>query len=400
MPWKECSTVSQRLEFVRLASMEGANRAELCRRFGISRKTGYKWLNRFESEEQTPLTDRSRRPRRSPGRTSRQVEQLVLNLRSHHPAWGGRKLRHRLLALGHQEVPAASTITEILRRHGCLDALESERRQASQRFEYAHPNDLWQMDFKGDFALAQGGRCYPLTVLDDHSRYNLVLHACGDQKRESVRQQLIETFRIHGLPRRILADNGPPWGSLVRQSHWTKLGVWLLRLDVEVIHGRSYHPQTQGKEERFHRTLRAEVLRWHRFVDLPHVQRELDPWRAVYNHERPHEALDMATPAERYRPSRRSYPEKLPPVQYATGDLIRRVRSPGQIVLHSRNYSVGKAFLGHPVALRPTKRDGVWDVYFCDRRIRQIDERQGTSRACVRGGSARSARRATTMELP
>lgn len=349
--------------------------SELCRRFRISRKTGYKWRDRADAADPDGLADRSRRPRRSPGRTPPEREQAVLALREAHPAWGGRKLRARLQAQGETAVPAASTITEILRRHGRLEAAESARRQAPERFEHPAANDLWQMDFKGHFGLTGGGRCHPLTILDDHSRFALCVQALGNEQSGTVRAQLTAVFRRYGLPRRVLTDNGSPWGGCDARYRYTELSAWLLRLGVAVSHGRPYHPQTQGKDERFHRTLVAEVLRYRTFADLAECQRRFDPWREVYNHERPHEALGLAVPASRYEVSGRPFPEALPPIEYGPEDQVRRVQQNGWISVRGVSYLVGKAFEGEPVALRRTAVEGVWDVYYCSARIAQLDER-------------------------
>jgi transposase InsO family protein len=268
-------------------------------------------------------------------------------------------------------VPAASTITGILRRHGLIDPEESAKHKAWQRFEAEAPNDLWQMDFKGHFEAA-AGRCHPLTVLDDHSRYALGLEACADERRATVQQRLTAIFRRYGLPRKMLMDNGPPWGT-EGQADYSVLTVWLLRLGVGVSHSRAYHPQTLGKDERFHRTLQAEVLQYCRGLDLERCQARLDAWRLVYNLERPHEALGLAVPASRYRVSSRSFPERLPPVEYGPQDAVRKVQSEGWISFRGREFRLSKAFRGECVALRPTSRDGIWEVVFCDQSIAQID---------------------------
>jgi len=383
MPWKECSAVSCREEFVGLAQGEQAQMSSLCLRFGVSRKTGYKWLKRYANAGVSGLLDRSRRPRGSPGRTSEAMEGRVLAVRTQHPAWGGRKIRRVLLNAGHEGVPSASTITAILHRHGLIDEASSHTHKAWIRFEHEHPNDLWQMDFKGHFAMDRD-RCHPLTVLDDHSRYCVGLEACGNERTVTVRERLTGVFRRYGLPRRMLMDNGSPWGS--DSDHpWTPLTVWLLRLDVGVSHGRPYHPQTQGKEERFHRTLKAEVLSGRTFENLPACQSAFDDWRETYNIRRPHEALDLSTPITRYTVSARAFPEALPPIEYGPGDTVRRVYDGGQITLKNREYRVGKAFRGCPVALRPTLRDGVLDVYFCTERIGWINERTGRWGRAMRG---------------
>lgn len=378
MPWKECSTVSQREEFVQLALSSSANIALLCRRFGVSRKTGYRWLDRYRQEGRAGLFDRSRRPVSSPGRTSASVEQEVVELRRSHPAWGGRKISARLRALARPDVPASSTVTSILHRHGLIESSAGVASKGWQRFEHDSPNDMWQMDFKGHFALRDGNRCYPLTVLDDHSRYNLVLKACPDQQGVLVEGHLQDAFRIYGLPRTMLMDNGSPWGPSSSTDYWTTLAVWLVRLGIRVIHGRLRHPQTQGKEERFHRTFKAEVLHWQTFHDLAAAQRAFDFWRPVYNYERPHEALGLGVPSERYQPSSRSYPEQLPPIEYESGTIVRVVKSDASIGFNRRRYRIGKAFRNQPVALRATAVDGQYVVYYCDQRIGVLDARAGT----------------------
>ena len=237
MPWMVADTMSLRREFVMLASLEGANIAEVCRRFEISRKTGYKWIRRFSESGAEELKDRSRRPARSPAKTPPHTEKAVLALRDAHPAWGGRKLHARMVHQGQRDVPAPSTITGILRRHGRLDEAESLKHKAWTRFEHSAPNGLWQMDFKGHFALSQG-RCHPLTVLDDHSRFSLGLYACANERTLTVKDHLSEIFRRYGLPERILADNGSPWGD-APDSRYTPLGVWLLLLGVGIGHGHA-----------------------------------------------------------------------------------------------------------------------------------------------------------------
>jgi transposase InsO family protein len=366
--------MSRRVEFVQLATAEGAEMAALCRRFGISRKTGYKWLKRYAETGARGLSDQSRRPQSSPAQTPATVEEVVVELRREHPAWGGRKLRGRLLAkqealgLQAEAIPAASTITEILRRRGLLTGERAGQSRAYVRFEHAAPNDLWQMDFKGHFALTRGGRCHPLTVLDDHSRFALALRACGDETTETVQGHLQDAFRTYGVPERMLMDNGSPWGDAEGQPY-TRLTVWLLRVGIGVTHCRAGHPQTQGKDERFHRTLNVEVLRGRSFADVANCQGAFDPWRDVYNLERPHEALGLAVPASRYRVSGREYPESLPPVEYGSDVQVRRTSGKGMASFLGRRVHVGRAFAGEPVGFRPTAEDGVWEVRYGHHRI-------------------------------
>ena len=377
MAWKEVSIVVLRREFVMLAEYPGANIRELCRRFAISPTTGYKWLRRYRQDSRETFGDRSRRPHRSPRRSRQQTEQQLLTVRDAHPAWGARKIRARLQTLGQARLPTASTIHAILRRHGRINPAESPKHQKWQRFEHEAPNQLWQMDFKGHFLLGNGVRCHPLTVLDDHSRYAVCLQGCRNQRGQTVQHQLTETFRRYGLPERMLLDNGPPWGN-DSEHPYTPLTAWLLRLGIGVCHGRPYHPQTQGKEERFHRTLKAEVLSGAIFTDFDALQQRLDQWRSIYNHLRPHQALAMAVPSSRYQVSGRCFPETLPPLEYGSGELVRKVQRQGRISFHNRVFRIGKAFAGYSVALRPTPDDGLWEVYFATHSIARIDLREST----------------------
>lgn len=380
MPWKEVSMVDQRREFVSLALTRQVPVTELCRRFGISRDSGHRLLRRHVQQGEAALLPNSRRPHSSPARTPDAIEQQVLVLRDRHPAWGGRKLARRLRDMGLTEVPAPSTITAILHRHGRIDPDQAARHRPWQRFERAAPNELWQMDFKGHIALQQG-RCHPLTVIDDHCRYALGLRACADEREPTVRGQLSALFRRYGLPEAILCDNGSPWGATGHQdAHgrraFTALEVWLLRQGVDIRHGQPYHPQTQGKDERFHRTLNTEVLQMRRpMADLLTAQAVFDEWREVYNHQRPHEALGLDTPASRYRPSPRAFLEIPPEPQYDTTDLTRRVRPDGAIKFLGRSIGLSRAFATLTIALRPTHTDGLWDVFFSRFAIAQIDLR-------------------------
>lgn len=380
MPWKEVSMVAQRREFVMLAASGEVPIAELCRRFGISRDTGHRLLREHAEHGEAALQPRSRRPHASPRQTAPAMEQQVLALRERHPAWGGRKLARRLRDLGQADVPAPSTITAILRRHDRLGPGMAAGQRPWQRFEHAEPNALWQMDFKGHFPLRQG-RCHPLTVIDDHCRYALALRACANEQEATVRDQLTALFRRYGLPRAMLCDNGPPWGTTGQtradgSPSFSRLEVWLMRHGIATRHGRPRHPQTQGKDERFHRTIGIEVLQMRQpIADLPAAQAAFDAWREIYNHQRPHEALGLDTPASRYRPSPVAFPDTPPEPAYATTDLLRRVRRDGSISFTGRYRHLCQGFAGQTIALRPTATDGLWDVFFSRFPIAQIDLR-------------------------
>jgi hypothetical protein len=209
-------------------------------------------------------------------------------------------------------------------------------------------------------------------MLDDHSRFLLILQACPDERLETVRGCLTAAFRRYGLPWAILTDNGAPWAQVNPERSLTRLEVWLIRLGVELWKSRICHPQTIGKEERFHRSLKSEVLQGNTFRDLGECQDAFDRWRYIYNHERPHEALEMEVPAKRYRSSTRDFPEEMPPIEYSDNDFVRKVDEKGLISFKGSRYRVGKSLMGQYVALRPTAEDGIYDVYFFRQKISQI----------------------------
>lgn len=359
--------MSQREEFVQEALKENANIRALCREYGITPRTGYKWIKRYKEQGEIGLYDRDRRPKHSPRRSSPQMEEAVLRVRRTHPAWGGRKIRWKLMQERIQPIPSASTITAILHRHDKISPEEGENHRVFQRFEMEHPNQLWQMDFKGHFEIADGSLCHPLTVLDDHSRFLVGLKACHSERSKTVKFRLEGIFEEYGLPERMLMDNGSVW-----QGFHTGLTFWLVRLGIQVVHGRPYHPQTQGKDERLHRTLKDELLREQQFFDLKDCQEKFEAWRAMYNYERPHQALHMQTPATRYQPSLRLFTGHFPLIEYEPGDILRKTDIYGRIQFHARRFYVGKAFRMSQVALRPTLVDGVFHVFFCNQRIAQI----------------------------
>ncbi|RZJ07873.1 MAG: IS481 family transposase [Rubrivivax sp.] len=361
-----------------VARQDGANVRALCRQFGISPKTGYKWLARFEAAagEVQALHDRSRRPLSSPARSSDAIQQAVLALRRQHPAWGGRKIARRLHDLGQADV-APSTVTHILHRHGQIHPAASDAARPWQRFEHDAPNSLWQIDFKGHFPTL-AGRCHALTLLDDHSRFNLRLRALARTDTPTVREQLVQVFQRYGLPLRINADNGSPWGTPKASGHsLSELAIWLIRHGVRVSFSAPHHPQTNGKLERFHRTLDVEVLVGRHFTDFEAVQRAFDAWRPSYNCERPHDALDLGTPVQRYRPSEVTYSGVLRPIEYPDTDCVVTVGWNGFLHFRGRRLHVSSALKGLPIGIRPSPEcDGVHDVYFCHQRFTQFDMRE------------------------
>jgi transposase InsO family protein len=353
-------------EFVKLARRGGkVNFSELCRRFEVSRSEGYNLLERYLSEGEAGLVPRSRRPKTSPTRTSEKIEAMVLELRDQ-THWGARKISHRLRRLGSATVPR-TTVQNILKRNGRITDEASDKHTPWKRFEHQAPNDLWQMDFKGWF-MTGAERCNPLTIVDDRSRFSTCLRACADQKTETVQAALIDVFSRYGLPWRMTMDNGSPWGD-DGQSKLTKLVMWLVRLGVAVSHSRPFHPQTQGKDERFHRTLDDELLRYVCFRSLSAAQDAFNDYRDRYNLERPHESLEMSTPAEIYHPSKRSMPDVLAPIEYPSHDQVRKVDEAGNISYRGQSVRVGRACAGLRVAIRPTSTTSLLAVFFCHQRI-------------------------------
>ena len=368
MPWKENTTMSQRQEFVQEALKENANIRALCREYGITPRTGYKWIKRYQEQGEVGLYDRSRRPKHSPRRSSPMLEEAVRTVRNTHPAWGGRKIQWKLAQEGIHPPPAASTITAILHREAMIPFPESEKHRPLQRFEMEHPNQLWQMDFKGHFEMGNGNLCHPLTVIDDHSRFLIGLKACHAERSKTVRAHLEGIFDCYGLPERILMDNGSIW-----LGYHTSLTFWLVRLGIQVVHGRAYHPQTQSKDDRLHRTLKEELLNHQQFFDLKDCQDKFDLWRRVYNYERPHQALGMQPPATRYQPSLRVFTGQFPRIEYEPDDILRKTDIHGRVNFHAKRFHVGKAFGISLVAIRPTEVDGVFNVFFFKQRIAQIN---------------------------
>jgi transposase InsO family protein len=366
VPWDtEQPPHRERADFLALARSGACTFARACGDFGVSRKTGYKWLARADGPRPQPLRDRSRRPHHSPGRTPAAVERAILDAHDQHP-WGARKL-HAFLCRGGRPAPSRGTVHNVLRRHGRVAA--AAPKAPAQRFERGAPNELWQMDYKGPLAGCPRPR-YVFSVLDDHSRYLLALRLCPDVTMATAWAVLWGLFGEAGVPLAILSDNAfaaPGPGS--HAPSW--LEARLIRLGVGHPHGRPRHPQTQGKVERYHRSLAGEALVR---LDLTQpdaaIQARLDAWRAEYNRERPHEALGNATPAGRWHPSERPRPARVPPVTYPAGLAVRKVQGKGEVSWRGYELLVGQGLVGEPVGV--TEQDGEVVLWYGPRRLRVI----------------------------
>jgi len=364
MPWSTPAVSELRTAFVHAVRTAGRSVSQAARDFRISRKTAYKWLARFDDHQ--PLLDHSRKPLRSPRRTADSLQRAVLAVRDQY-GWGPRKI-HAFLTNHHQLTPPVRTIADILRRHHRIAPAPSDTPQP-QRFERSQPNELWQLDFKG-WVEIERTRVSPLTVLDDHSRFLLALCPCTDLTMRTAWNVLWNVFGEFGLPQAILCDHA--FG-----TNFTRLpGVsWfesrLLRLGIGCLHGRPYHPQTQGKVERLHGTLVREVYPRLDTTSLAQFTAGLDHWRqSIYNAKRPHEALGDQPPLTRWRRSERPRPQQLPEVHYPPGSVLRRVGSNGLFEYRRRRILAGQGLVGEQV--RVEESDGGLVVFYTAKEIRRI----------------------------
>lgn len=375
MAWGAINVSQKRLEFVVRAAGRQETMRALCREYGISPETGYKWLHRYlEAGQLAAVQEQSRRPLHSPGKTPAAVEARVVALRRERPDWGAKKLRILLLAEG-IELPVI-TVHRILLRNE-LAPPEERRRPAPHRFERAQPNELWQMDYKG-VPPGLSAQLAPLSIIDDHSRYLTALAALPNTGAEALLGLLPQVFENCGVPEAMLLDHGTPWWNT--QSAWglTRVSLWLMKQDIKIIHSGIRHPQTQGKVEASNRSLERQ-LRWRgrpqQFEDWPEWLRK---FREEWNHLRPHEALQMATPASRWHPSRRRRQAGPRPFDYPSGVIVRRICKCGQLCFEGRVFSGPAALAGEEVALCHFREDRYLVTY---RRtlIREIDLVSGES---------------------
>ena len=370
MAWGERTVKDMREEFVRRVLAGEKSKAALCREYGISRPTGDKWLRRFQEGES--LSDRSRAPQSRPGRIAPEVEQRIVQIRRQYPALGAEKLRRILENMGYDDLPCARTFNNVLARHQLISREASLAAAHIRRFEKERPNVMWQTDFKGNFALANGVRCHPLNILDDHSRFCLCTEALENETFPAVKAVFERVFSEYGLPFSLLCDNGNPWGTS-QSTGYTAFEVWLMELGVLTLHGRPLHPQTQGKQERFNRSLRRECLAGNTFRDIADVQEKLDAYRTFYNTVRPHSALDLAVPASVYSGSERAFPARIADWEYGAGHRLCKVKESGYFSFGGQGYYLSEAFRGKYIAVRESHLPGQITLIFRQFRIGRID---------------------------
>jgi transposase InsO family protein len=378
MPWKECSVVDERLRFV-AQLLDGEPMTEVCRAFGISRKTGYKIFDRYKEHGLEALNDRSRRPVRCANQLPQQIESLILTLKRDKPHWGARKIRELLVRRlsGDVRIPAKSTIHAVLHRHGLVKPIGRPRNRATGTplSEGAAPNDLWCADFKGEFKLGNGHYCYPLTVSDHASRFLLLCEALESTREDLAFTAFQQLFAERGLPSAIRSDNGVPFASPNALFNLSKLSVWWLRLGIEIERIKPGKPQQNGRHERMHLTLKTETTRPPGSNSLQQ-QARFDAFRQEFNTERPHEALAMKCPADIYSASNRSY-DGLPDIAYPFHDRDVLVTACGRICMHRKKINISTVLAGQRVGIKEVD-DGIWIVSFMRYDLGYIDLEQRT----------------------
>lgn len=370
MPWEEKRLESMREEFVERVLKGEKSKAALCREYGISRPTGDKWMARYRAGE--TMCDHSRAPGRQANRIPMETEAQIVAYRKQYPVIGAVKLKRMLENEGYEALPCAKTFNNVLKRNGLITREASMASTPCTRFEKERPNEMWQSDFKGHFALGDNGRCHPLNIIDDYSRFNLCSDALRTETFLDVKPVMVRLFEEYGLPRTFLCDNGNPWGT-AQSTGYSQFEVWLMELGVLTVHGRMHHPQTQGKEESFNRSLNRECLKWRTFRDMRDAQKQLDEYRAFYNNKRPHHALGLVVPATRYKKSERRLPKRIEPWSYAAECKVRRVKGTGYVTINGQGYFLSEAFGGKEIAVRESHLPGQITLLYRQFRIGRID---------------------------
>ena len=378
MPWKECSVMDERLRFV-ARILEGEPMSDVCRSFGISRKTGYKLFARYKQDGPVALADRSRRPVRYANQLPAQVETLIVSSKREKPHWGARKIRELLVRrlAGDTRVPATSTIHAVLDRHGLVRRMGRKRckTQGTPLSAGSEPNDLWCADFKGEFKLGNGHYCYPLTVTDHASRYLLMCEAHDSTRENPVIAAFERLFAERGLPAAIRSDNGLPFASPNGLFNLSRLSVWWLRLGIAIERIKPGHPQQNGRHERMHLTLKQHTAR-PPAMNAIQQQERFDAFQAEFNAERPHEALAMRRPADLYTLSPRPY-AGLPVVEYPLHDRDVLVTACGRICMMKKKINISTVLAGQRLGIKEVD-DAIWLVSFMDYDLGYIDLEQRT----------------------
>lgn len=370
MPWKEKSKVEMREEFVKSVLNGEKSKSALCREYGISRPTGDLWIKRYLNGE--ALDDNSRKPHTVPAKTDKETEALIVEYRKEHPAIGAVKIRKILENKGYENLPCAKTVNNIIKRNGLIEQKASQDATPYRRFEKSSPNEMWQADYKGYFTMKDGNRCHPLNIIDDNSRFNLCSKAQSSETFEEIKPVMIRIFKEYGMPFSFLCDNGNPWGT-AQSTGFTRFEVWFMELGILTLHGRIVHPQTQGKDESFNRSMTKELLRYSSFENLADADRKFRKYRDFYNFERPHHALNLEVPGKLYIPSERKYNEKISEWEYPSDCERRLIKSSGYLTLKGHGYFLSESFGGKEIAVRESSVPHCFNLYFRQFHIGRID---------------------------
>ena len=376
MPWLETASMDERWQFVQEWREELYDKSELCARYGVSRKTGYKWIARFEEEGRRGLADRSRAPHRCPHKIDAALAKVLCEARRQHPSWGAEKLigwlepRHPTI-----DWPAASTVNDLLSREGLVKKRRRRRPHQHPGVVPAvthEPNDLWTADFKGQFKTRDGIYCYPLTIADQHARFLLTCKGLLSTKGRGVREAFARTFHEFGLPRAIRTDNGVPFATTGIHG-LSQLNVWWMRLGIQHQRIRPASPQENGVHERMHRTLKQDACRPPR-AHCAAQQRAFNAFRLEFNEERPHAALGNRTPTSQYRASPRLYTRELPPLEYPGHFLVKKITTGGTFRFKHRLLFIANALTDHHIGLEECNT-GIWNIFFANILLAKLDER-------------------------
>lgn len=370
MSWESKTVETLRKEFCEEAKIT-TNFSSLCREFNITRKTGYKWLKRYEQDQ--PLSDKSHMPHRIPGKTSIELEEAILLVRKENPEWGGKTIRKFLENNGYTDLPCVKTFDNIIKRNGLVSEEKSLAATAYKRFEKERCNDMWQTDFKGDFLMADGKRCYPLTILDDHSRFSIKI--APKLNTLGVMDSFKEAFLEFGMPESVLSDNGGTFRGL--HGGFTTFERWLMEHDILPIHGRVRHPQTQGKIERFHRTLKNECLKRTIISDIVSAKDQLQDWRDKYNYARPHEAIGLKCPGNVYVKSTRIYSDLVPKYEYGGEYHVIKVNSWGYVRFNGFQIYLSETMSERQIEFRPNPNDDTFFACFRNFKVAEFDATDG-----------------------
>ena len=370
MPWKDKTVEELRKEFTEAAE-NCSNFSSLCREFGITRATGYKWVKRYENNE--TLSDRSRRPNITANKTAEKIETQIIETRTIHPGWGAKKIKVSLENKG-VEMPCVKTVNNILNRYGCISKEESLKHKAFTRFEKERCNEMWQTDFKGEFKMQNGNYCFPLDIFDDHSRFVIRI-----KPSESTSNLVLPTFREafyeYGMPDSVLSDNGAQFAGF-RQGY-TQFEKWLMNHDVLPIHGRIKHPQTQGKIERFHKAMNQELLKHYIPKDISDAERVFSDWRNCYNNERPHEALGMKCPSDIYIPSERMYYDQVDKYEYSGKYHVIKVNNWGYVRFDRWQIYLSETMIDERIEFRPNPNGDTFIACYRNFAIGEFDVHTG-----------------------